>query len=284
MEPSWLDTANDIDQSTIEVDQKSYPFIQWVNGDRKLRAAGGVPYTGGWAMQCTHMDVETLPGWTRGELEHGAGTTECWFKRDLTVALIRSRKAWTVTARDGTTQLFAWDQYDAARTLGQPRGKLQVLAFVQGLDPVLHGPFMLTLKGSYARAITDTLIPLLNKQVIGVANAANAKRGVKARFPYRAFWVTIGPDREVSGEPRFTTVGKAPNTQQVVLPVALGLADKLTMQDVARLFVGAELLRMATAVFEEAETWATALTKAPEPAVEATTEATTGMGEEPIPF
>jgi hypothetical protein len=279
LDAMWLDTASEVPQETVDTEQQGYPYIQWVSGDRKLKAAGGVPYTGGWALPCANIDAETLPGWDKGELTHGNGSTDVWFAKTITVSMIRSRKAWVVN--DGqTNQYFPWNQYDAAKATGKPRGKLQVLAMVKGLEA--YGLFMLTLRGSFARAVTEAILPALAKYVLGPANAVNAKRGVKSKFPYRAFWLTIGPQHLADGAPFFTEVGKAPSASQVVLPVAVGLGDKLTMQDIGKLFVGKDLLAASTVAYQDAEQWATALETA-QPVAETATVADAN-GEEALPF
>jgi hypothetical protein len=276
---TWLDTAAEIDQSTVEQEQVSYPYIQWVNGDKRLKAAGGVPYTGGWALPAANIALDAVPGWTRGELAHDNGSTDVWFRRDLTVSVVRTRKAWTVY--DGqATRMFAWNQYDAAKAAGKPRGKLQILCYVKGLEE--HGPHMLTLRGSFARAFSDNVGAALAKYVLGPVNKENQRRGVKAKFPMRAFWLSVGPDRDATGEPRFTEVGVRPNSSLVVLPVALGLSDKLTMQDIGKLFVGKDVLTVGTVAFMEAEQWATALEQS-QPLAEAAAETVTPT-EEAIPF
>jgi hypothetical protein len=283
LDQQWLDTANEVPQETVDTEQQGYPYLQWASGNRLLKAVGGVPYTGGWALPSANIDAEQIPGWTRGELTHGNGSTDVWFCQNVTVAMIRSRKAW-VTNDGQTNQFWAWNQYNAAKAAGKPRGKLQILAYVKGLEA--HGVFMLTLRGSFARAVTETIIPALAKYVLGPANQVNAKRGVKSKFPSRAFWVTIGPQRELDGGPHFVEVGVKPNSSLVVLPMAIGLSDKLTMADIGKLFVGKELLATGTLDYTEAEQWATALEAAGEAGAQpvAAAAGADAGGESEIPF
>ena len=279
LDQQWLDAAGDIPQDTIDTEQQGYSYIQWVNGNKALKALGGITYTGGWALPCANIDAEQVPDWARGELQHGNGSTEVWFAREITVSMVRSRKAWMVN--DGqTNQYFAWNQYDAAKAAGKPRGKLQILAYVKGLES--HGPFMLTLRGSFARAITEAILPAFTKYVLGPANAVNAKRGVKSKFPYRAFWLTIGPMHEADGAPHFTEVGQKPNSSLVVLPVPVGLHDELTTADLGAMFVGKDLLTVTTLTYQEAEGWATALEQAA-PVTESSAGAV-ASGDEELPF
>ncbi len=282
MEQQWLDSAIDIDQNTVDQESVGYPFIQWVNGNKTLKQLGGVPYTGGWALPCANIDVDALPGWTRGSLEHGETETDVWFCRDITVAVIRSRKAWQVRSVDGTTHIMGWDQYDAAKAFGQPRGKLQMLCMIHNIDALTYGPFMLTLRGSYARAVTDTVLPTFAKTVLAPANALNLRRKIKAKFPTRAFWMTIGPDRDEAGAPRFTPVGKAPTVQSVVLPIMLGVIEKPTPEQLGKRFVGSDLITLGTTLYMEAEQWATAFAQ-PTTTAEVVSDAAP-IAEEETPF
>jgi len=280
LDQQWLDTANDIDQTTVEVERQQYPYIQYVNGNRQLKVAGGVLWHGGWALPCANIDAETLPGWTRGALEHGTSQTDVWLSREITVSMIRNRKAWTVF--DGQQNLyFPWvGGYDKAKLAGHPRGKLQTLVYVKGLES--HGVYMLTLRGSFAQAFTDKVMPEFVKYVITPANAANAKRGLKNKFPLRSFWLTLGPQHELDGGPHFVEVGVKPNSSLVVLPMAIGLSDKLTMANIGKLFVGKDLLAASTVAYTDAEGWATALEQS-QPVAETVAAASDG-GVEEIPF
>ena len=105
----WLNAAQDVDQSTVDLEGPQYPFAQWVHGKKALKPAGGVIYTGGWFLNDSQgIEADDLPDWTAGELEHQQGdATAGFFIRDLTVAVIRSRRCWRV--RDGDqTRLYAW--------------------------------------------------------------------------------------------------------------------------------------------------------------------------------
>lgn len=265
-EEAWLDAVDDVDQGTVEQDSQQYPFAQWVHGDKKLAKVGGVPYTGGWFMNAAQgISLEELPGWEAGELIHEQGdSTEGYFVRDLTVAIVRTRRCWRV--RDGDrTSLFAWDEYDRAvgsiPTGGGLSGRLQVLVGLQGLEGL--GPIVLTMGGSVSRAFApsrqgDSVINTFRRAVLTPANAANRKRGKKALWPYRAFWLSVGPDRDDKGDPIYATVGDKGAQATVTLPVALELHDKMSLQEIGQRFVGRELLELYSAWHEDAEAWATA--------------------------
>ena len=266
VEEDWLDAAQDVDQSTVDLEGPQYPFIQWVHGKKALKPAGGVIYTGGWFMNAAQgIEADDLAEWTPGELEHQQGdATDGFFTRDLTVAVIRNRRCWRL--RDGDqTRLYAWNEYERAAqaipTGGGLSGRLQVLVAVRGLEGL--GPLVLTMGGSVSRAFApgksgNSVMNVFLRSVITPANTLNRKRGVKAAFPYRAFWLTVGPGREPDGTPVFTTVGQGNATSAVTLPVALGIGDKLDPQALGQLFVGRDNLALFTTWYLEAEAWANA--------------------------
>jgi hypothetical protein len=315
VEEDWLDAAQDVDQSTVDLEGPQYPYIQWVHGKKALKPAGGVIYTGGWFLNDAQgIEADDLPDWTPGELEHQQGdATAGFFIRDLTVAVIRSRRCWRV--RDGDqTRLYAWDEYERAVKAipagGGLSGRLQVLVAVRGLEEL--GPLVLTMGGSVSRAFApgksgNSVMNVFLRSVITPANTLNRKRGVKNAFPYRAFWVAVGPDREPDGTPKFTTVGEGSAQSTVTLPIAvnlrdrrdaedLGLGGKLTAQELGQLFVGRDNLALFSTWYIEAEEWANAWTaealsgqrqaqdEAEEEAAEAEADNPAYVEEEQIPF
>lgn len=258
---AWMDVANEIDQETVEITGPQYPYVQWVNGKPPLKPAGGVPWTGGWFMPDQGNFVEAK-GWTAGELTHDDGkATIGFFARDITVAVIRIRRRWLVYQGD-QARSFAWDNYKTASDLGKATGHLQTLALIRGLEE--HGVFVLTMKGTICRAFTTGgkggtgVLSEFSRVIVAEANNLNAKRGVSAKFPYRAFWLTVGPVRDEKGNPNYTEVGQKPNSSLVTLPVALHLPEKVQPGDLEKRFVGMELLTTLNNYYREAEEWAKA--------------------------
>jgi hypothetical protein len=268
---SWLQDANSVDQKTVESFGPQYPLIQWVNGNPKAKRAGGVEYTGGWFINAEQLSSDELPGWESGELAHDkGGSTLGWFSRDITIAVIRQRHAWRVYNGERSVN-FAWNQFDEAAQIGRPTGRLQVLCVVRGLEDV--GPFVLTMKGSTGQAFAgnrqnEGAIGAFNRLVIRPANALAAKTSAtRAKFPWRAFWLTVGPQRNDKGEPTFTEVGTKPNTSMVTLPATIGLPEKAAPADLFALYVGMDNLTAFNALFDETAEWAAAWdTIAPQPA------------------
>ncbi len=261
----WLDGIDEVDQETVEVDAVGYPWIQWVHGDPQLKKLEGVPWTGGWFMpaDASGLDEDAeLEGWKRDTLTHNSGDeTQGWFTRDLTVAIIRSRRGWHVR-KGNQTMIFPWDQYDQAKAMdGDMTGRTQFLAVVKGLaEP---RPVVLTVHGSVGRAMApsrqgDSVLNQFRRYVLAPANKLLSKSGKKGQWPYRAFWLTVGPDRDGEGAPIYTTVGEGSATSKVTLPVALGIKDKMAPQEIGALYIGKELLAETGEMWKEAEEWANA--------------------------
>lgn len=263
MAEEWLDAANSVDQDTVETSGPEYPFIQWVNGKPNMKKSGGMAYQGGWFMPSTQLSIDCPEGWAAEELVHDSGSsTAGYYKRDIAVAVIRVRRRWIIY--DKTTTSWPWSQYQEAAkatTEGRPSGHLQALSVVKGLESL--GPVVLTMKGSISRAFMGSrgdegVLGRFNRMVIREANSINARRGVLAKFPYRAFWLAVGPQRDGKDQPVFTEVGQKPNSSMVTLPAPLGLDAQLQNGDLAKRFVGRELLEQLNAYYVEADAWATA--------------------------
>lgn len=289
---TFLDYVNDIPQDSVETQAVQYPWIQWVNGKPALKKAGGVSYTGGWFISLDNAGETPLAGWERGELVHANGeSTPGWFARDIRMAIIHIRKRWVVGS-NGQSQQFPWTEFDAAKAAGRPSGNCQCLAMVVGLEHL--GPVIVTTKGSTSQTFLGSgrgagVLGMFWQRVIGTANAANRARGVKSSFPLRAFWLSVGPQRDAQGQPLFATVGQATSSTQVTLPTLIGVPDKPSVDDVGKLFVGKEMLLQLNDLWIEAQEWAHAWdtigetsTLVPPPSRD--NAEIPDVAEEPIPF
>jgi len=258
-EMDWMaEGLGSIDQDTVEQLGAKFPFIQWVHGSSKNKKLGGLDYTGGWFMQEGQVDEEALraAGWAPFTLAHKGGEeTAGWAMRDLTVSILLMRHCWVVQDGDQAA-FFPWDQYDEAKAQGKPRGKTQVLVVVKGLEDV--GPVVLTMRGSTGQEFSNARSGVLadfNRRLIQPANIAAAKRKIKARWAFRAFWLTVGPKRNADGTPAYDTVGTGSESSEVTLPAALGLPEKATEGDVRTAYVGRELLELLNAIQAENADW-----------------------------
>ena len=261
--------VDSIDQSTVEGGGPSYPLIQWVLGDLKAKKFGGMDYQGGLFIKADKVDGDTLAaaGWTKTERTFESGASEeGFYKREAAVSIIAERKRWEIN-ENGQRRTFPWNAFDKAKEANggkNPSSRTQYLVLVKGLENV--GPFVLTMKGASGAAFESyrdagSVISRFANTVIRAANAASDAAAKKQNKPggkkwaYRAFWLPFGAARNEKGEPVYKEVGKAPNTTNVVLPVALGLPDKAEQVDLKRFYVGNDLLTTVNELFDAAADW-----------------------------
>lgn len=263
-DPSAVDSIN---QDSVGQRGPQYPTIQWNYGSAKMAKAGGMDYMGGWFLPDDQADNAALEaaGWQAASWLHvgGSEVTGFW-RREIAVALVAARKRWEVYGEYGSggAQAFDWRSYEAAKAAGRPTSRLHALCLVKGLEDL--GPFVLTLKGMAAMNFEGTrsangALTLFGATVLRAANTASDAAARKAgrsggkRWPYRAFWLPVGADRDADGKPRFTEVGRGRDTSHVVLPVALGIPDRPDAINLAKFYVGNELLGVVNELWQEAE-------------------------------
>ena len=269
------DAVDSIDQGSVEGGGPSYPVIQWAYGNMRDRKHGGVDGFGGFFVKAEKVDGAAMEaaGWTKTSRTFENGTEEeGYWKREAAISIIAERKRWEINPTDGQRQVFPWSGFDKAKEANggkAPSSRTHYLVLVKGLEQA--GPFVLTMKGAAGAAFesyrnANSVISRFANTVIAAANAASDAAAKKAgkpsgkRWAYRAFWVPVGANRNEKGEPEYTTVGKAPNTTNVVLPIALGLPDKAVNVDLKRFYVGNDLLTTVNTLYDEAAEWRNAWT------------------------
>jgi len=244
---------NTIDQSTVENEGARYPTITFINGDPKMKKGGGVAYEGGWFIDGDKAPADmTEYGWTKDSIMTKSGAEiEGFWSRQIEISLISQRRRWMV---DG--QGFPWNSYDEAKAAGNPRGHQQFLVLLKGAEAL--GPFAITLKGHVgmafegARQYAQTGVKsVFSKTVLAAANAKTKP----AKWPFRAFWMTVGAQKDAKGQPVFTEVGVAPNASTVILPVPVGLPEKAAQVDLNKLYVGDDILVIVNQLFEDSRDW-----------------------------
>jgi hypothetical protein len=264
---TFLDAIDTIDQSTVEQRVATFPLVQWQNGDQKLKksrdVAAGVPYTGGWFISVDNAgDVPELPGWAKSTLDTASGAEiPGFFKRDIKIAIIHTRRRWMVRLQDAQPIWFPWKNYDkalASAGTGKPSGNEQLLCWVEGLDVI--NPVVITLKGMVGMAFSggqgkEGVIEAFGRRIITTANTALRAAGRKEQYPYRAFWLSVGPQRDPKGEPIFTMVGPKGTQSPVTLPALIGVSSKPDVAEVGKFFVGKELLVHLNDVWTEQLDW-----------------------------
>jgi len=264
------DLVGSIDQDSVEGGGAQYPIIQWVLGDLKAKKyPTSMEYLGGLFIKGDKVDgdVLTAAGWAKTERTFDSGASEeGYWKREIEVAIIAERKRWEIND-NGQRQVFPWNKFDAAKTAAggkNPSGRTHYLVMVKGLEAA--GPFVLTMKGAAGAAFESyrdggSVIRRFASTVIAAANAASDARARAAnkptgnRWPYRAFWLPFGAARDEKGNPIYKEVGKAPNTTNVVLPVAIGLPDKAEAVKLSAYYVGAPLLATVNELYDANAEW-----------------------------
>ena len=106
MSTHFVDDLDIVDQTTIEAAGPSYPIAQWLHGDPKLAAAGGVAHTGGIILPDKYLDesVAPAPGWARTTVAFSSGKSEAVLAAQKPrLAVIRTRFRWFVTYNGVTT-------------------------------------------------------------------------------------------------------------------------------------------------------------------------------------
>lgn len=270
--------ANDIDQeSLLEFGGQrgpSFPIIQWVNGNPGLaQLKDQIGYTGGFLFVTDGNDdrmtdeqkeervaaAELLKaaGWqeTSYVFRSGDEVSGVW-TRQMAVSLVDLRRAW-VGEVGGETRYFPWavrNAYNNAKTASEkrPSSKAHALVLVKGAEEA--GPLTLTLSGMSGKGFDDALRHF-SRTVIAAANEANKKAGSTNRWPARCFWLPLGADRDAKGKPKFTEVGKKPDTSNVTLPVALGLPETAEGIELRRFYIGKELQAKVQKIFEDNAEW-----------------------------
>src|SRR5512147_2817959 len=133
MASTFLDDLDVVDSSTVEATGPLYPVAQWLHGDPKLAAAGGVAHTGGLILPTKYLDDELAPppGWTRTTVGFSSGKSETVLAAQKPkLAVIRTRFRWFVVY-NGVTTYYPRSGYIAESGM---RGHVQALCGLHGFD------------------------------------------------------------------------------------------------------------------------------------------------------
>lgn len=252
----FMEGASDVNQDAIEHGGSQYPVIQWNNGDQKQKKHGGFDYHGGWFVSEEKVDLSGVEGWEKVEWVHDNGTsTDGFWAPELSLSVIRKRQWWEVTTGN-QRQIFTWNDYDAAKAIGNPRGRTQYVVMVKGMED--RGLFMVTLRGTSAMAF-DSRKGALSKMTSTVVKSANAFLASKKqtnKMPFYSFWLRVGYSRDDKGQPLFTEVGKGKETSMVCLPMALDFPVGDEKVEFLNFYVGKELNGKAGEYFNDTKEWA----------------------------
>ena len=229
-----------VDPKAAEQSVPVYPVAQWHNGQKAMKALGGVQFTGGVILPKKYLpDGFALPGWTEERITFRSGKEESALTaREVALAPIRTRFRWF--ARQGAeTAYFPRNAFVMGANM---RGHLQVLVAVKGAAE----PIVITFKGKASQAFETALKDFSAK----VVHAANRQAPKGKALPRYAFWMTIAPGPHAKA-------GSAGQEAMVTLPT-LGLPPEITKEHMRSSYVGRDNLIRFQEWHQEAEPWAEA--------------------------
>jgi uncharacterized protein YukE len=232
-----------VDPNAAERSVPTYPVAQWHNGQRALKAAGGVQYTGGAVLPARYLPGRfRISSWAMERITFRSGKEERALTSDKVVmAPIRARFRWF--ARQGTETIH---YPRSAYVMGaHMRGHLQVLAAIRGADE----PIVATFKGKASQAF-EALMKDFSAKVVQVVNRLAPKGKSLPRY---AFWMSIAPGPH-------TKTGSAGQEAFVTLPT-LALPADISRDFLQTIYVGRENLIRFQEWYREAEPWADAWEK-----------------------
>lgn len=242
------DFVNDldiVDQSTVELPAQLYAAAQWMNGDPKMAAAGGVAHTGGVVLPTKYADDNTqaAPGWSLTTVAFSTGKSESVFAAPKPrLAVIRTRFRWFST-HDGRKTFYPRAAY---RENSGMRGHIQALCFAHGFD----FPFTVTFTGTASREFEKLLKEFTQKVGDAALKAAREKNPQAGRFPRFAFYLRLapGPHQKVGQK----------GQESIVTPPTLELPSVIGAEYLGKIYVGREKLTEYQQIYLDSAEWAAA--------------------------
>lgn len=226
-----------VDENAREAEEMRLPRVTWYNGNSKMKAAGGIVYSGGMTARRESLGeaVEIL-NWTIGSFEAGGKTIETLENGAPAISIVRYRRRWAKFDDGICTDWYPiTEQYREGYKI-----QIEAAGFIKGFaDPVRFD-----LRGHASTALLDALRDH-NGKIVAVANR-EAPKG-KSLAPY-AFWLRLRPGKHEK-------VGKGQQSD-VTKPELIIPAQGITSDYVKTLYVGKELLLRQQEFFYELDAWA----------------------------
>jgi hypothetical protein len=252
MSTHFVDDLDIVDQTTIEASGPSYPVAQWLHGDPKLAAAGGVAHTGGIILPDKYLDesVAPAPGWTRTTVAFSSGKSEAVLAAQKPrLAVIRTRFRWFVTY-NGVTTYYPRSGYQADSGM---RGHVQALCGVHGFEQ----PIVVTFKGKasqeferllrdFSQKVQEAAYRVTREKGNGSGLAANSQN----KFPRFAFYMRLNPGPHVK-------VGQK-GQESIITPPVLDLPAVIGEDYLSKIYVGRDRLQELQQHFHAAAEWGAA--------------------------
>ena len=247
----FLDDLDIVDQTTIEASGPAYPVAQWLHGDPKLAAAGGVAHTGGIILPGKYLDdsIAPAPGWARATVAFSSGKSEAVLAAQKPrLAVIRTRFRWFVVY-NGVTTYYPRAGYQADSGM---RGHVQALCGVHGFDQ----PIVVTFKGKASQEF-ERLVRDFSQKVQEAAHRVTREKGngsglanAQNKFPRFAFYMRLAPGPHVK-------VGQK-GQESIITPPVLELPSVIGEDYLSKIYVGRDKLQDLQQQYHDAAEWSTA--------------------------
>jgi hypothetical protein len=252
MATDFISDLDIVDQATVETTGPAYPVAQWLHGDPKMAASGGVAHTGGIILPAKYLDdsVAPAPGWTRTTVAFSSGKSEAVLAAQKPrLAVIRTRFRWFVVY-NGVTTFYPRSGYVAESGM---RGHVQALCGIHGFD----FPVVVTFKGKASQEF-ERLLREFSQKVQEAAYRLTRERGAAAgltpnsqnRFPRFAFFMRLAPGPHIK-------VGQK-SQESIITPPVLELPSVIGDEYLSKIYVGRERLVELQQVYHDAAEWSSA--------------------------
>jgi len=245
---SFVDDLDVVDETAVD-SGPVYPLAQWLNGDPKLAAAGGVAHIGGVVLPVKYLEdgVKPAPSWMKTSVTFTNGKSEAVLaSQTVALAVVRTRFRWRVQ-QNGVTTFLPRSGYVGGAGL---RGSLQALCGVYGYA----FPVVVTFTGRASQEF-ERLLQEFNNKVLEAAHRHGVdqagQNGHKApRLPRFAFYMKLVP-----GPHQKAGHGPAKGAEAIITPPVLHLPPEVTPAYLAAAYVGRERLVELQQRYHAAADW-----------------------------
>lgn len=223
------------------------PYVQWINGDKRMAQLGGTAFYGGWDISEEYSgdavkEIGDLPGWELVDRvsQSNSKTYKVWTTRSILFAPIASRTAFA--SIDDPAVLYP-------TMVPGTRTKMQVLGLLANrVDGEIQywGPAVITLRSTKAGQFRGVMRDWEK-------HAGDSIAKIAPHLPPWVFWMEVG----TFGKERNESMAGKGNQQSPVANIVLQTPE-LNEETLQELFVGQELMIEMLRFKREADEWLTA--------------------------
>jgi hypothetical protein len=212
----------DMADSSAQDFKETYPRIQWVNGSKKLKNAGGMAHTGGLFIPEEQYVGFDAPDWKRDTLVTQKGEEIPGHYSNSAAIAIICVKEW-------------WEQSTP------PKSHYQAMVRIKGRQDL----FNLSLSGKARTQPFKTIVSDHSRKIVATLN--NARPAGKDGFQNYALWTVIVPSAH-------ETIGEGNKAYEVTVP-KLFVPEVLDLAYVKSLWVGGDNLTSFTQNYHNLREW-----------------------------